>query len=361
MTERSASMEDSSMPLLKEKRATLVSKEKTSTLVEKLRSSPCYRTDSILAIVAFCTLGPTLIFLNNYILTEMDFPYPTFLSMMGLASTSIYAHISRASVERTTKKTTPQYIDAYYYKCILIVGVCQGLTLWTGLKANLYLGVGLIQMMKSATIVCVLMLSVATGIVEYVSRDVKYSLLVIIGGLVLSAKGDPNFSLLGMIVMGSSIVTESMRCVTVEIMTSRLQVNKLKLLSHIGPVGFIIVTIVFLIYESGDSFMEHGILIIRDKPWLFMLSGFLGFGVNFSSIWVTQTNSAVTLQIVVSIRNILVVAISVLAGEHISLVKFLGFSIVLIGAYMYREAKRWEEMETKRKKEGVAMNDESLV
>jgi drug/metabolite transporter (DMT)-like permease len=107
--------------------------------------------------------------------------------------------------------------------------------------------------------------------------------------------------------------------------------------------------------------MEHGIFIIRDKPWLFMLSGFLGFGVNFSSIWVTQTNSAVTLQIVVSIRNIVVVAISVLAGEHISLVKFLGFSIVLIGAYMYREAKRWEEMETKRKKEGVAMNDESLV
>ena len=361
MTERSASMEDSSMPLLKEKRATLVSKEKTSTLVEKLRSSPCYRTDSILAIVAFCTLGPTLIFLNNYILNEMNFPYPTFLSMMGLASTSVYAHISRAGVERTTKTKT-QNTDEYYYKCVLVVGVCQGLTLWTGLKANMYLGVGLIQMMKSATIVCVLILSVTSGIVEYVSRDVKYSVFVIIGGLVLSAKGDPNFSLLGMIVMGSSIVTESMRCVTVEIMTSRLQVNKLKLLSHIGPVGFIIVTIVFLIYESGDSFMEHGILIIRDKPWLFMLSGFLGFGVNFSSIWVTQTNSAVTLQIVVSIRNILVVAISVLTGEHISLVKFLGFSIVLIGAYMYQEAKRWENIEAKRKREeDITMNDESLV
>ena len=184
----------------------------------------------------------------------MDFPYPTFLSMMGLASTSIYAHISRASVERTTKTTTSQYIDAYYYKCIL-TGCVPGLDTLDRIEVlNLYLGVGLIEMMKSATIVCVLMLSVATGIVD-VSRDVKYSSWSSLE-VSYSAKGDPNFSLLGMIVMGSSIVTESMRCVTVEIMTPRLQVNKLK--SYVGPVGFLVVTIVFLIYESGDSFMEHG-------------------------------------------------------------------------------------------------------
>ena len=37
MIERTASMEDTSLPLLKEKRVTLVSKEKKPTLVEKLK------------------------------------------------------------------------------------------------------------------------------------------------------------------------------------------------------------------------------------------------------------------------------------------------------------------------------------
>lgn len=156
-------------------------------------------------------------------------------------------------------------------------------------------------------------------------------------------------------------MTESLRSVTVEIMTSRLHVNKLKLLSDVGPVGFLVVTIVFLIYEAGDSFMEHGILKIQNQPWLFVLSGVLGFCVNFSSIWVTQTNSAVTLQVVVSIRNVLVVVVSVLAGEHISILKFSGFSIVLIGAYMYREAKHREEIETKTKREENVFADNSNV
>ena len=225
MIERSDSIESMNLdvaPLLKDKIKTKLTK---ATLSTKMMPH-----ESILAILLFVALGPMLIFLNNYILIEMNFPYPTFLSMMGLASTSIYAHVSRRS-GKCTSSSTPLRDEKLteYMKCIIIVGVCQGLTLWTGMQANLYLGVGLIQMLKSATIVCVVIFSILMSLVKHVRRDVAYSLFVIMIGLVLSAKGDPDFSFTGMIVMVFSILTESLRCVTVEIMMSRLYVLSLSL------------------------------------------------------------------------------------------------------------------------------------
>lgn len=114
----------------------------------------------------------------------------------------------------------------------------------------------------------------------------------------------------------------------------------------------------FIFYESGDSFTQKGVATIMNRPFLFLLSGMLGFLVNFASIWVTQTNSSVTLQVVVSIRNIIVVAISVLfIGERVTFIKLLGFSIVLVGACMYREGKRVEATESKKNED----EDEHLV
>jgi hypothetical protein len=41
----------------------------------------------------YMMIGPALILLNKYILSSLDFPYPMFLSGLGVACSGVFAHI----------------------------------------------------------------------------------------------------------------------------------------------------------------------------------------------------------------------------------------------------------------------------
>ena len=50
--------------------------------------SPLGLMQTLLACAAYVIIGPSLILLNKYILDQLNFPFPIFLSMLGVATSA---------------------------------------------------------------------------------------------------------------------------------------------------------------------------------------------------------------------------------------------------------------------------------
>ena len=55
--------------------------------------SPFGFIQTVLACGAYVIIGPSLILLNKYILDQLQFPFPIFLSMLGVATSALVARI----------------------------------------------------------------------------------------------------------------------------------------------------------------------------------------------------------------------------------------------------------------------------
>lgn len=47
----------------------------------------------IVLVALFLTVGPALILVNQYILKSLNFPYPMFLSGLGVAASALFAFV----------------------------------------------------------------------------------------------------------------------------------------------------------------------------------------------------------------------------------------------------------------------------
>ena len=100
--------------------------------------------------ILYMFLGPSLILLNKYILSDLGFPYPMFLSGLGVAVSAIVARVVVAlGYVQLSKKEAVE--GSLWYRRVLPVGLAHAATLAFGNTVYLLLNVGFIQMLKSFT------------------------------------------------------------------------------------------------------------------------------------------------------------------------------------------------------------------
>ena len=192
-----------------------IAENKEESVAAKTNQNGIYFFISVVKTVLLCSLfmvvGPALILLNKHIMTELNFPYPLFLSGLGIAFSSVVAsfivHSGYVKLERKE-----EVAGSLFYRRVLPVGVASAGTLATGNIVYLLLDVGFIQMLKSFTPVVVMGLLFLTGI-ETPSRPVIISIIVISFGTAMTCSYTPNANVLGMAVMLSSEVFEAIRLV----------------------------------------------------------------------------------------------------------------------------------------------------
>ena len=110
-------------------------------------------------------VGPALILLNKFILQNLHFPYPMFLSALGVMVSALVARVLvMLGVVKLQRKE--QIEGMLWVKRVLPVGLAHAGTLCLGNSAYLYLDVGFIQMLKSFTPVIILLCS-ASASLEY--------------------------------------------------------------------------------------------------------------------------------------------------------------------------------------------------
>ncbi len=157
-------------------------------------------------------IGPTLIILNKYILSDLNFPYPIFLSALGVFVTVLVSNLSvNLGFVKLQKKE--QVEGRFYYSKILPIGLGQAGTLAFGNVVYLFLNVGTIQMLKSFTPVIIFLTSYMYynfacfnnnpngALAEKCDYATLLSLLVISLGTAATCGSTPELSVVGLFMM----------------------------------------------------------------------------------------------------------------------------------------------------------------
>ena len=166
-------------------------------------------------------IGPALILLNKFILQNLEFPYPMFLSGLGVLVSGIVAQlIVRLGFVTLQRKEAVE--GALWYKRVLPVGLAHASTLAFGNTVYLLLNVGFIQMLKSFTPV-IIMITAYFARIEIPTTPVIYSIFVISLGTAATCSFTPQLSLIGIFVMFLAELTEAIRLVLTQFLLQNLK------------------------------------------------------------------------------------------------------------------------------------------
>lgn len=300
-----------------------------------------YALKVILLCSAFMVIGPSLILLNKYILRDLEFNYPMFLSSLGLVSSALFAYafvkLNISKLEHSDK------IDQrFWLRNILPVAVCSAATLALGNAAYLYLTVSFIQMLKAFSPVLVLFIAVSFRVDEP-TMQVIASVLVICFGTFLASIGEVNFNMFGLILFMLASVAEGVKLVITQKVLTEFKCGIIEGQYVFAPAGATSLMILSFFFEFRKMFENDALSIICANPGIFLLASTMGLAVNLLTFVVIQATSSVTIKVLSTARNALLVLYQVyFHGEIITALQCLGYVTSLggFGAYNYFRAKK---------------------
>ncbi len=283
-------------------------------------------------------IGPTLIILNKYILYELHFPYPMFLSGLGVLFSGVTAHILvNSGVVKLQKKETVEGI--FWYKRVLPVGLAYAGTLALGNIVYLLLDVGLIQMLKSFVPVIIMTTSYLAGI-EYPSKPIIISVLIISMGTAATCSYSPQLSILGLLVLLMAEVFEAIRLVLTQFLLQNLKFGVVEGQYVLSPASAFWLFFASFIFEFRLMYQTDAFDIIYANPLAFAAASSLGLCINFLSYYVIQATSSLTMKILGGIRNIFTIGVSVVRyGEVVDTREAIGYAIAFFGFLVYSATK----------------------
>jgi len=286
----------------------------------------------------FMLIGPALIMVNQYILKALHFPYPIFLSGLGVVASYLTAKI--LVVFGYVKVQRSDAIDGWlYYKRVLPVGLCTAATLSFGNMVYLYLDVGFIQMLKSFTPVILLFTGYMAGI-DSATWPTIVAVTIISIGTATTCSYSPQLHLLGLIFMFLSSLTEAVKLVITQYFLQHLKFGIVESQYVLAPASAFWLLLAAVFVEVPHMIDDNAFQIFYDNFWLFLLASLMGVGVNFITYFVIQFTSSLTMKILGTVRNILLIVIGVVIyQEVISVNQAIGYFIALIGFVGYNLSK----------------------
>jgi drug/metabolite transporter (DMT)-like permease len=301
----------------------------------------------------FCVVGPALIFLNKYILSSLDFPFPIFLTVGGLGFSSAVAcaacWLGVAPWPSRQKVTCRMYLSH-----IAPVGLLTGVSVWLGNLAYVHLGVAYIQMLKALTPVVVYALGISAGMERH-DNSVLAAVCILVVGPLLCTLGEARFSLTGFIAMMLSVVSEGARSLMQQHILSDLRFGVVEGVFYICSAATAFLLMAFLTLESTAFVKADGWGKISDHPLPFIVAALLAFGVNFAGFLVIKHTSSLTLKVLVNIRNAgVLVAGALLLREPVAVLQMFAFALSSMGTAMYSRARAQQPRQTGRRGENNA-------
>ncbi len=305
--------------------------------------------------VAYMFVGPALILLNQYILKTLMFPYPIFLSGLGVLSSGFFAQALIKLGYVTVEK--PEAVQGMlWYKRVLPVGLAHAATLSFGNTVYLFLNVGFIQMLKSFTPVCIMATAYAAGI-ETPSLHLVISVAIISFGTAITCGFSVDFNVWGIFLMFMAEFTESIKLVFTQFLLQNVKMGVVESQVVLAPAAAFWLFIASAIYEFPTMYEKGAFLILFDNMGYFIAASGMGIGVNFISNMVIQHTSSLTMKILNVARNVGTILIGIMFyaeivsgkeafGYFIALIGFAGFNAVkmgYIGEKMAKPVVRLEE------------------
>jgi len=296
-----------------------------------------------LALVLYMVSGPAVILVNKCMIREHKFHFPIVLASLG---NLLLMFVTRGMVATGMYKLeTPSLEWRRYWRVVIPVNFLNFAAQVLGMWAYLFISVPEIQILKSITIVLVLI--VAYFLVnEPVSWKLIAAVLIIAGGTCVSAifeteEGNTSGGAVGTVILGVALCLLASMCEAGKTVTCQVLMDSLSVFDGLywsSPLFALLACIcvaaveVHRLVHFSFSFGLVGLLVLNA-----VLTGL----VVLSSFWLIKLAGALTLKVLMQARTIGLILCSVLFfHENCTSQQYFGYSITLIGMAAFDHAKR---------------------
>ncbi|KEI40889.1 uncharacterized protein L969DRAFT_72423 [Mixia osmundae IAM 14324] len=303
-----------------------------------------------LLIIIWISLSSGVIVYNRYILRDLDFPYPIFLTAMHtlfqtIATRIIVPHsdvaedhlpvpLSEAEAEdqsaesslASLKRVTVSLINTTYYRTVVPIGVLTALSLYLSNAVYMLLSVGMIQILKSFGPVAVLTMSILLGLrrADLLTMGI---IALISTGVGIASYGEAQWNTLGFVMQISAVWIESTKLALIQILLQGKGLTPLESLHAFSPICLLALGAMILPVEGTAPFHSLSNL----GPFIILTNSALTFCLNLTSNYLINLSS-LTLSLSKVIKDIgLVILSGVFLSGHVSAVQWAGYSIALVG------------------------------
>lgn len=291
---------------------------------------------AVCSSVAWMCFSGGLIMLNKDLLSH-GFPYPMALSGLGM----VFSGVASQYVCRRYGYLDPEknITREFYIKNIMPVGFLGASTLWLGNLVYLYLSVSLIQMLKCLTPV-ITMIALYVSNLEHPTQKMVLSVVLIAFGTAVASFGAVDASLLGMLIMFGAEVAESVRLVMTQYLLVGKKFHPFEGLMYLAPATAFWLALGSLLTEVPRMLDDNALRVVVSNPLKFLAAAAMGFGVNLLAYIVIQSASSLTLKVIGTVKNAIVVLLGVvLLQESISAMQLIGYGISVAAFYWYQDIK----------------------
>lgn len=291
---------------------------------------------AVLASVTWMSVSSGLILLNKDLLSN-GFPYPMALSGLGMSFSGVASFVCCKVLKIVDAQRKVSL--SFFAKKILPVGLFMALTLHFGNLVYLYLTVSFIQMLKAFTPI-ITMLALFIARLETPTRRLILSVSFIALGTAASSVGEVNMSYLGLFIMFLSEATEAIRLVMTQILLVGLKFHPIEGLMYLAPACTFWLFLGSMAIEFPKMKATGAFLLVAEKPLQFTAAAVMGFMVNSLAYIVIQTASSLTLKVLGTVKNTLVVSIGIVfLHETVTLLQGFGYALSIAAFFWYNHIK----------------------
>lgn len=291
---------------------------------------------AVIASVTWMAISSGLIMLNKELLSN-GFPYPMALSGLGMSFSSVASFLCCRVFRVVEAKKTVTF--SFFLQRIMPVGLLMALTLHFGNLVYLYLTVSFIQMLKAFTPIMT-MLALFIARLETPSKRLVFSVLIIALGTAIASAGEVNLNLLGVLIMMSSEAFESVRLVLTQFLLTGYRFHPIEGLMYLAPACTFWLMLGSLSLEYRRMVSANVLEVVMMSPLKFLCAAAMGFAVNALAYIVIQVASSLTLKVLGTVKNALVVVLGILIlQETVTPLQGVGYGLSLAAFFWYNLIK----------------------
>lgn len=269
-------------------------------------------------------VGPSLILMNKYILSDIGFPYPVILSSLGLITTTLCTHLAYNTGKLALPKEHIVTLD-FFLKKVCPIGALHAATIAFGNAQYVYIGVAVIQFLKAFT-------PASIAILGYLLLGKKLNtyaamwLAALIISTTLSVEGDATITSLGLVLAALCSTCDAVRLVLQQYLLHDCKFGLWESMYFFAPVGGTFLFLSGCYLEGAEIVEKQAYMAVVYHPLSFVMVGFGGLGVVALNTSVIKVTSAVTLKALAIVRNGSVVVVGlILYREYLSLIQITAY------------------------------------
>lgn len=194
-------------------------------------------------------------------------------------------------------------------------------------------------MLKAFTPVITMITLFLAGM-EVPSRRLVLSVLCIAAGTAMASLGQVNLSYVGLLFMLLSETTEALRLVMTQVLLTGLKFHPIEGLMYLAPSCFFWLGSGSLLMELRPMLKAGGFVVMASAPFKFFLAGCMGFAVNALGYIVIQSASSLTLKVLGTVKNAVVVWLGIFfLHETVTTLQGAGYAVSLGAFVVYQRLK----------------------